>query len=71
MLTLFRIWYIVILVKPIIPQKSQQFNIVTIENRCPIFYGCVISASNVSSEEKTKLAKLITDNGGKYAPGYY
>jgi NAD-dependent DNA ligase len=55
------------LLRPIVPDRSEDFKRITEANKCPVFHGATICASNVSADEKAKLARLIDDNGGNYS----
>ena len=55
------------LLRPIVPDRSEDFKRITEANKCPVFHGATICASNVSADEKAKLARLIDDNGGTYS----
>ena len=55
------------MLRPIVPDRSEDFKRITESNKCPVFHGATICASNVSADEKAKLASLIVDNGGTYA----
>ena len=62
------LWEISIkLLRPIVPERSEDFKRITEANKCPVFHGATICASNVSADEKAKLARLIDDNGGTYS----
>ena len=53
--------------RPIIPNSSEDFKRITEANKCPVFHGATICASNVSADEKARLARLIDANGGTYS----
>ena len=55
------------MLRPIVPDRSEDFKRITESNKCPVFHGATICASNVSADEKAKLASLIVDNGGTYS----
>ena len=55
------------MLRPIVPNNSEDFRKITQANKCPVFHGATICASNVSADEKAKLARLIDDNGGTYS----
>ena len=55
------------MLRPIVPDRSEDFKRITEANKCPVFHGATICASNVSADEKAKLARLIDDNGGTYS----
>ena len=46
--------------------SSENLLQITRENFCPIFFGCVFTATNISAERRTVLAELIMSNGGRY-----
>ena len=52
--------------QPIAP-SSQDFDGFVSSFRSGIFLGCTICCSNVDSDEKEQLARLITTNGGQYS----
>ena len=52
--------------QPITPQSSN-YEQLTSSFKSGIFHGCTISCSNVESDEKEQLAKMISSNGGTYA----
>ena len=53
--------------RPIIPNCSEDFKRITEANKCPVLHGTTICASNVSADEKNRLARLIDANGGTYS----
>ena len=51
--------------------NSENLLQITRDHFCPIFFGCVLSATNISPERRTALAEMVMSNGGRYEGTLY